>query len=160
MGVKEGKGTGKTMLRPGFAWKCQAWESWLCPSGVYSTRWEVSQRRLLSSGESENCGGATWSRVLEGLGPLAPRRIPPVASQGVYIRHLMIESKTIVYWVIDMKSKPLYYQLDFQLQNSVPFIFKIPVSLIESIAAKPLYRNLFEFYKKLLYFLASKCTYC
>ncbi len=31
---------------------------------------------------SENCGGATWSSVLIGLGPLAPRRIPPVASQS------------------------------------------------------------------------------
>ncbi len=82
MGVKERKGTGKTMRSPGVAWKCQEWENWLFPSKVYSTRWEVSQRRLLSSGVSENCGGATWSRVLECLAPLAPRKIPPVASQG------------------------------------------------------------------------------
>ncbi len=82
MGVKERKGTGKTMLSPGVAWKCQAWEKWLFQLGVYSTRWEVSQPRLLSTGVSKNCGGATRSRVLEGLAPLAPRRIPPVASQG------------------------------------------------------------------------------
>ncbi len=63
MGVKEGNGTGKTMLSLGVAWKCQAWENWLFPSGVYSMRWESSQRSLLSSGVSEICGGATWSRV-------------------------------------------------------------------------------------------------
>ncbi len=82
MGPKEGNGTGKTMLSPGVAWKCQAWENWLFPSGVYSLRQEVSQRKLLSSGVSENSGDATWSRVLEGLAPLAPRQILPVASQG------------------------------------------------------------------------------
>ncbi len=65
MGVKEGKGTGKTMLSPGVVWKCQAWENWLFPSEVYSTRWEVLQRRLISSRVNENYGGATWSRVLE-----------------------------------------------------------------------------------------------
>ncbi len=57
MGVKEGKGTRKSMLSPRVARKCQAWENWLIPSG-----WEVSQRRLLSSGVCENCGCATWSR--------------------------------------------------------------------------------------------------
>ncbi len=36
-------------------------------------RWEVSQKRLLSSGFSENCGGATSRRVLEGLASLAPQ---------------------------------------------------------------------------------------
>ncbi len=46
MGVKEWKGTGKAMLSPGVAWKCQALENWLFPSGVYSTGWEVSQESL------------------------------------------------------------------------------------------------------------------
>ncbi len=46
MGVKERKGTGKTKLSPGVTWKCQAWENWLFPWGVYFTRWEISQRRL------------------------------------------------------------------------------------------------------------------
>ncbi len=82
MRVKEGKGTGKIMLSPGVASECQACEKWLFPSVVYSTRWEVSRRRLLSSGVSGNCGGATWNRVLEGLAPMAPQKIPLVASQG------------------------------------------------------------------------------
>ncbi len=58
------------------------WANWLFSSGVYSTRWEVSQRRLLSSGVRDNCGGATWSRVLKDLAPLVPRKILPVASLG------------------------------------------------------------------------------
>ncbi len=82
VGVKKGKGTGKIMLSPGVAWKCQTWENRLFPSGVYSTRWEVSQRRLFSSGVSESSGGATWSRVLEGFAPMAPQKIPPLPSQG------------------------------------------------------------------------------
>ncbi len=57
MGVKEGKGTGKTMLSPGVAWKCQTWKNWPLTLGVYFTRLEVSQKRLLTSGVSENCGG-------------------------------------------------------------------------------------------------------
>ncbi len=43
----------KTMLSPCVAWKCQARNNWLFTSGVYSTRWEVSQRRLLSCGVSK-----------------------------------------------------------------------------------------------------------
>ncbi len=37
---------------------------------------------MLSSGASENCGGATYYRVLEGLTSVAPQKLPPAASQG------------------------------------------------------------------------------
>ncbi len=53
MGVKEGKGTGKTKLSPAVAWKCQPWDNWLFPSSVYSTKWEVSLRIRTSSGDAE-----------------------------------------------------------------------------------------------------------
>ncbi len=81
MGAKEGKGTRKTMLNQWVAWKWQARENWPITSDIYSMRWEASQRILLSSGVSEHCGGATWSRVLEVLAPLATRNIPHVASR-------------------------------------------------------------------------------
>ncbi len=68
--------------KPWVAWWCRVWNDWLFPCGVYSARWEVSQRKLLSSGVSGNCGGATWSRVFEGLDPPALQKIPPVVSQG------------------------------------------------------------------------------
>ncbi len=81
MVVKGWKGTEKTMRCLAFSWKCQVWEHWLVRSGPYSTRWEVSPSRLLSSGANTNFGDGIWINDLEGLVPLETKRIPHAASR-------------------------------------------------------------------------------